>query len=262
MNKVFSAREIFAGICALLFLAAPARGEDVELYVRAEQFTWEEFANGERLLKEDGPRYGLGMRGVIEDFNTWRLAVRAEGMFGEVDYDGHTFAGDPVMDNTDYIGVRGELYASLFPVATNGVSLHPTFGVGSRYWIRRLAEGNVDKGGYDEAWTVVYGRLGVELVCAVSSKTRLYANINVRPALYNNTYYNIEIEDEETFSLSPGRETTWDLEAGLAHGNCKLSFFYETLDFDRSDVRVIPPFEVFQPESEGRMMGVQFGILW
>ena len=250
-------------LAAFLALAAPlaAAANDVEIYGRYEQFTWEEFVEGERILKEDGPRLGAGIRGTVHDFGRWRLAARGEATLGRVDYDGETFGGDPVTANTDYFSMRGELDSIFRPVA-EGVQFHPRLGIGARYWLRRIAEGDTDEGGYDENWFTLYVKFGAQLVWTITPETKLFAGFSRRPAIYNKTHYSIELEDDETFSLEPGREATWEVEAGLQHGTVRVTAFYETLDFSESDSRVVPPLEVFQPKSEGSIAGVQVGLVW
>lgn len=248
---------------ALLAIGTVAsRAENLELYGRIEQFTWEEFDEGERLLKEDGQRFGGGIRGILQDFNAWRLGGRLEGIVGAVDYDGQTFGGDPVTDTTDYFGVRAELYGLLFPPSDDVLDIHPIIGLGSRYWIRRLARGMPDRGGYDEGWFTLYAQLGAELQWTLSPTTHLYVRTISRPALYNSTYYSLELDDEETFSLKPGLQSTWELEAGVSAGGLRISCFFETLAFKRSGSRIVPPLEAFQPKSEGTLIGIQLGALW
>lgn len=242
--------------------ALTARGESVELYGRLEQFTWKEFVDGDRILKEDGPRVGVGVRGIIEDFNTWRLGLRAEGVIGSVDYDGMTMGGDPAKDKTDYLGLRAELYSLLLHPSADRINVHPILGIGSRYWVRRLAQGIPDRGGYDEGWLTVYAQIGAQIQWVITPDAQLYANAIFRPAIYNTTYYSIELDDEETFWLKPGKRPTWELEAGLSIAHVRFAVFYETLSFGESNVRVVPPLEAFQPESEGKIIGAQIGVLW
>ncbi|MCZ7592820.1 MAG: hypothetical protein M5U15_12045 [Kiritimatiellae bacterium] len=249
-------------MAGLALCALTARGESVELYGRLEQFTWKEFIEGDRILKEDGPRVGVGVRGIIENFNAWRLGLRAEGVIGSVDYDGMTMGGEPAKDKTDYLGLRAEIYSLLVRPSDNAINVHPILGIGSRYWVRRLAQGIPDRGGYDEGWLMVYGQLGAQIQCAIAPDAQLYANAIFRPAIYNTTYYSIELDDEETFWLKPGKRPTWEVEAGLAIARVRFSVFYETLSFSESNVHVVPPLEAFQPKSEGKIIGAQIGVLW
>lgn len=239
-----------------------AWAEPVETYARVEQFQWEEFFEGERLLKEDGLRAGFGVRGLPLEYPTWQVAARAEATLGRVDYDGQTFAGDPVESNTDYYGMRGEVDLLLRSPNPVGFSFQPRFGIGARYWLRRIAEGDTDAGGYDEGWFMLYARLGGIVQWAIDPQTRIFLSVARRPALYNETYYSIELEDEETFSLKPGRDATWEIEAGLTVQRIRISVFYETLSFEQSNSKIVPPLELFQPESEGRIVGAQIGLLW
>lgn len=252
----------FLALAGVAAFALPARGEPFELFMRLEQFRWEEFVDGERLLEEEGPRIGLGLRGTLHHYSRMRFDMRADGFLGRVNYDGQTFAGDPIQENTDYLGVRGELDVVLRPPAASGPRLHPRLGIGARYWLRRLAEGDTDAGGYDEGWFTLYARLGADLVWTIAPDTRFFLCFARRPALYNRTWYSILIEDEESFTLEPGRDWTWDVEAGWSTERYRFAVFYETYAFKQSDSKLFPPLEVFQPKSEGRAAGVQFGVMW
>lgn len=242
--------------------ALTACGETVELYGRFEQFTWEEFINGDRILKEDGPRVAVGVRGILEDFDAWRLGLRVEGVLGSVDYDGMTMGGEPAKDKTDYLGMRAEMFSLFARPSNDGVRVHPLLGIGSRYWVRRLAQGIPDRGGYDEAWLMIYGQIGAQLQWAITPAARLYATAVLRPPIYNTTYYTIELDDEETFWLKPGKRPSWELETGITFARVRLAVFYETLSFSESNIRVVPPLEAFQPKSKAEMIGVQLGVLW
>ncbi|HMP75118.1 MAG TPA: hypothetical protein PKE12_02365 [Kiritimatiellia bacterium] len=260
-EKSFCRRCKFWAACMALAIPALARGGEFEAYLRAERFAWEEFVDGARILKEDGPRIGGGIRGTLLEFERWRLAARAEATLGRVDYDGQTFGGEPATANSDYFGMRGELDAVLRPEA-EGLRFHPRLGIGARYWLRRIAEGDADEGGYDENWFTLYAKFGGQLVWTLDGNTRIYLGVARRPALANRTYYNIELADDDTFSLEPGRDSTWDVEAGLQHGRVRIAAFYETLSFKESNRKSFPPIEVFQPKSEGSIAGVQVGLVW
>ncbi len=255
-------RTISLTALTLLLITPSTRTYGMTFYGRAEQLAWEEFSEGARILKEDGLRYGIGVNGIAEDFDIWQLGFRAEGTLGSVDYEGHTFGGEPKSSNTDYFGLRTEIYASFLARDGTGLNAHPILGIGGRYWIRRISKGSANNGGYDEGWLTIYGQLGVELEWIATGNLHLYARMLRRPAIYNNTQYSLELEDEKTFSLKPGRDTTWDLEVGIAYRDIQLSAFYETLSFKRSPSRIVPPIEAYQPESEGTLLGLQLGISW
>jgi hypothetical protein len=249
-------------LLAALVPAGAGAAEEFELYLRAERFHWEEFVAGDRLLEEEGPRASIGLRGVLQDYGTWRLAALAETTLGRVDYDGETFGGDPVTDNTDYFGIRGEIDARFGAASGAAFRVQPLLGAGARYWLRRIAEGDTDEGGYDEGWFMFYGRAGAQVEWQAQPNVLVFARMVARPAIYNRTYYSIELEDDEDFSLTPGRDFTWEAEAGFRAGRYSFSAFYETLSFKESDSKTFGEFEVFQPESEGSIAGVQFGLVW
>jgi hypothetical protein len=258
-KKFFHRMEILGA--AFLATASLAHAETFEVHMRLEQFKWEESDKGEKILDESGPRVGVGLRGAVASFPAWRMDLRADGFLGRVEYDGQTFAGDPLQENTDYIGVRGELDAVLGPPAP-GVRAYPRIGFGARYWLRRLARGDTEAGGYDEGWFTLYGRVGADVVWTIDETTRFFVSAARRPAIYNRTWYNIRLEDEETFALEPGRDWSWDIEAGWFTDRYRFAVFYETYAFERSESKIIPPLEVFQPKSQGRAAGVSMGVMW
>ncbi len=272
MKRVFTdvgnARALFLqtleiGVLALALLAPmPARAEGFEAYVRVERFLWDEFAEGARLLEEDGLRLGGGFLGVLEDFDHWGLALRIEGAAGQVDYDGQTFGGDPVTATTDYVGFRMDLDGLIGPRPDGAFAVRGIAGIGSRYWIRRLAEGRAEEGGYDEFWWTVYGRLGFLMEWKPRPGLVVFLRAAARPPIHNRLGLNIDLVDSGEFTLEPGGEWTTDAEAGIRAGEWTFSVFYETLSFAESPIRVFPPIEVFQPRSEGEIAGVQAGLAW
>src|SRR5512138_1364869 len=102
--------------------------EELTLYPSFQYFTWKEFNDGTRLLKEDGFLYGAGaaIRVNLLKAETSSLMLRgkAELFGGEVDYDGQTQPTNPqttppngqiqppsslpVKTDVTYIGAKGE----------------------------------------------------------------------------------------------------------------------------------------------------------
>lgn len=251
--------------CLLLFEPfCDAFGSPKEIYIRLESFTWKEYSAGEQILKESGPRASVGVRGTWPVQSRIRLSARADGTFGRVDYDGATIGGEPAQDTTMYYGMRVE--CDVLPNATRSESstfrAEPLIGLGTRWWVRRLAEGESDRGGYDEDWLMAYGRIGATIHQTFPSGDALYFTAAARPALYNTSRYSIRIEENESFRLEPGREWSWEVEAGVLRDRFRIAVFWETLSFGRSASKFFPLLEVYQPESDGRLVGLELGVRW
>lgn len=249
------------GLAAAAFaLAVGARG--AEVYVQYQRWTWtEEDAAGRRLLKEEGPLLGLG---VTHDWPLGRameIAERLEGFVGEVDYDGRTQLGDPVRTTTEYYGLTGELDARLRVPVNGDFDLLPFAGLGARAWLRRIDNTSRFSSGYDETWLTAYARAGGRFEWRATGRLHLFASAALRIPLYNRARYSLSFDGgDDHVTVEPGRETTVAAEAGATVGSAHVAVFYEQLKFSRSDSESVPPFEVFQPESEGRLIGLKLGI--
>jgi hypothetical protein len=243
----------------LLALTAACAGA-ADLSLRYERWTWtEQDEAGRRMLREEGPLLGLGME-TSRDAGNWILRGRARGFLGEVDYDGATQAGDPVETTTEYYGLTTELEARR-PVSIGpALELQPLAGLGWRGWLRRIDNSGRFSSGYDEAWNTVYALLGAGARWSPQPDTTVFAEAALRLPAFNEVRYSLAFNEENDHAtVEPGRDPSWRAEAGVERLPWKVSLFIERLVFSRSETRIIPPFEVFQPESEGELIGIQFG---
>lgn len=244
----------------VLMLAATAVSA-ADLSLRYERWDWtEEDESGRRLLREDGPLLGLELEAARPLSGAWSLVGRGQAFLGEVDYDGATQAGDAVETTTEYYGLTGELEVRHALAAGPALEILPLAGLGWRGWLRRIDNSGRFSSGYDEAWNTVYGLLGAGARWTAQPHTTVFAEAALRLPVFNQVRYSLTFnEQNDHATVEPGREPSWRAEIGVERLPWKVSLFIERLVFSRSETKVIPPFEVFQPESEGELIGLQFG---
>ena len=68
--------------------------------------------------------------------------------------------------------------------------------------------------------------------------------------------------ESEDISHEPGRELSLFAEVGMRFYRFKASIFYETLNFSKSDVVDHGNYRTWQPESEAKMVGINFGVVF
>ena len=248
---------------AALWALAVAAAAAAELSVRYERWTWtEEDRDGTRLLREEGPLLGLGIAAERPGAGAWSAAGRLDAFLGEVDYDGSTQAGEPVETTTEYYGIIAEADARRVYALGEALELRPRAGFGWRSWLRRIDNSGRFSNGYDESWNSAYGLLGAELRHRVGDAA-VFAGATCRAPVFNRVRYHLTTAGgDDNVTVEPGREPGWRVEAGIERGAWTLCAFFERMDFPRSDAEVIPPFEVFQPESRGEVVGLRLGTDW
>ena len=256
----FQSLELLAG---LLALSSAPTAHALELYVQVQQFTWEERdQNDQLLLEEEGPLFGLGLVGSsrLGGDLTWRS--RVEGFLGEVDYDGSTVLGAPVRTTTAYYGMKGETDLRWDLAAPAAFDTGPLGGISTRGWLRRLDNSN-DHNGYDEGWWMVYARAGWFAEGRRPGGWSGEAEAALRLPLYNSARYSLTGADGEgNVSVEPGREITTEAALTLRRETWSVGLAYEDFDFGRSDPEPLPPFEIFQPSSEGRLLSLRVGVIF
>lgn len=243
-------------LLALCLTLAPfARA--AEIGMQALQWRWtEEDDDGRRLLEEEGPLLGLRLQGgrVVGPAG---IAGRLDAFAGEVDYDGRTQLGEPVRTTTEYYGLQAEVDAE----RARGPALIPFAGLGARGWWRRIDNTSRFSEGYDEAWLTAYARLGLRAEAVGSGNARGYVSAAAIAPFYNRVRYGLSFGDgRDDVTVSPGRDVGMDLEAGVAWPRTRVALLYRVLPFKRSDAESVAPYEVYQPESRGTVLGVQVAV--
>ena len=270
MNKVRQSL-LLATLCVFMFgisdVHAFTRG-DIDVYGLAESFTWREFDNaGAQLLKESGPRYGVGISYTQEFSNHLTLKPRIELNGGSVDYDGQTQAGVPVSTTTDYFGIKFEVDLGNRIRPSQDFILEPFGGIGIRSWARDIKDSTASDGtsaiGYTENWTTFYGRIGLRGEQSFGQKKNLFLMAGVKLPLYTENYINDVNISSQAITLRPGNEPSLFAEAGVKLDRFKISAFYDSMRFRKSPIvtaysgGVLMGF--YQPKSSSDMLGVRVG---
>lgn len=255
-------------IVAVIMAEDYASGE-VNVYLKMEDFTWKEYdQDGSRLLKESGPRIGLGIVGRNSPRSGpgphWILTGKFEILGGSVDYDGQTQDGIPVTTDVDYAGIRPELNLGPRFIFADTSSIEPFFGFGWMNWERDIKSRGYAKG-YKEEWTSTYTLLGLKNDFLLSSGLRLLTEFQVKFPLDNKNVADLGGLD---IHLEPGRKPFFYAEAGLAWPRLKANIFYETMRFSASDEvivynQILDEYWVFlQPKSEAEIFGISLGVIF
>ena len=270
-------------IC-LALLATPALAgqyggvEEWYLYPSVQYFTWEEFLNGSRLLKEEGPLFGVG-GGVRLDLYRKRLLlnVRGEMFGGNVGYRGATQNLDnaaqndrPLKTDVTYFGTKLESDIGWrLPLAAG--SIEPFAGIGYRWWLRAIQDSTAVSnpppplvpevfpvGGYTEWWQTVYTRLGLRGSCPVGSDLSLFAEAGGKyPFLNRNS---ADFPGSGTVTIEPDPRWSVFAELGARYGSFRPVLFYEGFRFDQSSAVPIGTNRfLLQPTSDSDIFGLNLG---
>lgn len=257
--------------CCASLLAPTAFAAESAVYLTVDSFTWKEFDDGQRMVKESGTLYGAGFmyHKEFESHLTIRPVVELFG--GKVDYDGHAcdLSGScqPAMTKTGYFGAKleGDLGRMFRPVES--FSLEPFAGLGLRAWTRDIYNGTAADGsataGYREKWATLYARAGLGGGADLSGKTRVFALAGVKLPLYNeNTAKVSGIGLGPDVTLHPGKQASFFAETGIESEGFLASVFYEGLRFPQSSTVKNGFIEAYQPRSTADIYGVKLGVVF
>jgi hypothetical protein len=272
VNKVRQS-SLLVVVCVLVFgisdVHAFTRG-DLDVYALAESFTWREFDDaGGQLLKESGPRYGVGVAYAHEFPNHLTLRPRIELNGGDVDYDGRTQSGVPVSTTTTYLGIKFEMDLGGRISPWQSFILEPFAGIGIRSWSRDIKDSTTANGslaiGYTENWATIYGRLGVRGEQSFGQKNSMFLLAGVKLPVSTTNYINDANVSSESITLKPGNKPSLFAEAGVKLQIFKISAFYDSMRFKKSPMVVVYDASLggyvgfFQPKSESDMVGLRIG---
>ncbi len=244
----------------------PAQEGRVEtcLYVKAEQFVWKEFEGGTRLLKESGPRFGLG---IFRHYEKNRLTFRpmAEVYGGRVDYDGQTQAGVPVAVDTNYVGGKIGLDAGGVVTPDSAIRLEPFAGVRGEYWERDI-ESAVNAAGYRERWESATLRAGLRGESGPGSRrARLFGEAALQWPFW--AANRADFPGVGEVKVRPEGLLGWSAEGGVKAGPVRVALFYEKVRFSKSEPVAVPlgggaALLLLQPDSDYYVYGVSAGWLF
>lgn len=242
---------------------------DMEVYGLMESFTWREFDGGVQILKESGPRFGVGFAYAHEFPNHMTVKPRIELNGGSVDYDGQTQAGVPASTTTNYFGFKFELDLGGKVRMWPGAVFEPFGGFGFRSWFRDIEDTVAADGtpatGYTEDWTTFYGRLGFRGEQELGQMNKLFLEAGVKLPIHTENYIDDENVSYEDITLEPGNKPSFFAEAGVKLQNFKISAFYDSMRFKTSPTVVVyDPFvsgyvAYQQPRSDADMYGLRIG---
>ncbi len=263
-------------LCTLVFgmSAVPVfAGGEPEVYASAESFTWKEFGDaGDRLLKESGPRYGVGFAYAHEFPNHLTLKPRVELTGGDVDYDGQTQSGLPVTSTTTYFGFKFEFDMGGKIKPSKSFAIEPFAGLGVRAWARDINDSTTFDGGtvyyvngYTEHWTTFYGRVGLRGDLYFGQRSKLFFEAGVKLPISTENYINDWAVSYEEITLKPGNKDSLFAEVGVRLSRFKITAFYDSMRFKKSPV--VYDYDPFwgtltgylQPRSESDIYGVRIG---
>ncbi len=248
--------------CTLINSVIPkAFAGDVDVYLKIDDYTWSEYQNGIRLLRETGILVGPGFSYWKEFSNHITLRPLAELFTGSVDYDGITQEGTPVKTKVMYVGANIQCDAGRKFVIGERFSFEPFGGMGIRSWSRDLHGSTTSSGtfasGYTEEWTTVFTRFGVRGELHVSEEPRLFAEGGVKLPFYNES--TVYFSDNPNFTVYPGLQASWFSEAGITSYHFRASVFYDSFRFSQSRSVNTSIGSAYQPSSSADLWGVKLG---
>lgn len=257
--------------CPRFVTAAPSFAGDADIYMIVEQYLWREFDNGTRLVKESGPRFGIGFTYNFEFLDHHLiLKPRVEIIGGQVDYDGHacninTGVCQPATANTSYFNGKLETDLGWRFRSTERTSIEPFVGIGFQGWLRDIYNGTASDGssvrGYTENWHTLYLRAGLRANFALGEKTKFFAEAGGKFPVYTaNTAYLSDAGLGPDVTVKPGNEASWFAEAGISYKHFKTSFFFDSMNFAKSDVVNSGGLGFFQPKSQAELYGLRIGV--
>lgn len=263
-------------LCALIASADEANARERSVYLGIESFTWREFTDGVRAVRESGPRFGAGVSWRHEYQNQATFRSDAEVFGGIVDYDGEAcdIAGTcmPATSDVNYIGLRVKSdFGRVFGM-TPASFLEPFGGIGLDFWRRDVNDGTAEDGsptaGYIEDWFTLHARLGLRGRIDFSRTTAAFAEGGIKLPVYNsNTAYLSDIGYGSDITLEPGRKKSFFAETGIKIDRIRVTVFYDSMRFSPSNTEfAVSPTGgstgFRQPKSEADMYGIRAGWIF
>lgn len=246
----------------------PGRSYTMRLYGIAGQFQWKEYFDGDQLLKESGPLFGLGGELALRLRGPFRAEGRGEYFTGDVDYNGVLMAQDgtltPYQSTTEYTGIKGDADLACHMPLFAGLYLKPYAGMGARAWRRTLdtswSDRHIGRYGYEEYWGTVYGILGVGTGLTFSRSGELSARLEARLPVDNTLRVDLSNQDgPDDLDLDPGKKVSYYADLSLRISHVTGSLFVETLEFSESPT-VGGDLGFFQPRSKATYAGAKLGV--
>lgn len=169
---------LLVGICVLL-PAGVAVADDTKPIVSEHNFEVSlgsshfEYEEPEVDMQIDGFMYGVVVSGTHHNNNKLMLNGSFDLSYGSLDYDGQTWGGTPVKEDTrDWIvELRGSVGYDIFLHRNHLIT--PYIGLGFRYWNNDI-EGS---GGYEREVKYLYSPIGVKTISRLSHNWKCGINV-------------------------------------------------------------------------------------
>jgi hypothetical protein len=246
------------------------RLKELYFYPSFQYFTWEEYVDGQRILKEKGPMFGAGAAVLLESpklggGSTLTFKAKAELFGSEVDYDGtaqNLFTGETFPASTDvtYFGTKGEIDVG-WRHTSGPYYLEPFAGAGIRWWLRDLQDGTavdnsgntVQVSGGEEYWFSAYARAGLRSGYQAKD-VKFFAEAGAKYPFHNENTFDSPFGGELT--LEPKAEWSAFAEIGMQYKWFRPSIFYEGFRYRDSE----PVGGFYQPRSDSDIIGLNLGF--
>jgi hypothetical protein len=232
-------------------------------------FDYEETADGEKLMEEEGTMHGLRLAYTGHSGRGPMFRVDGSFNYGELEYDGQTWGGDPVgADTEDYL-VR--LQGALGWDFQHGNSVSTVYtGLAFRYWNNEID----DTGGYEREITQFYWPIGYELAVPLGEKWVLGGGLEFELLLDGQVKSHLSDAD------SSFEDAHNDQEAGDGYGVNSIIYlkrdserlpwsvglFVNYYDIEDSDTDLVTlgewMFLVYEPENETTEIGLRVSLYW
>jgi hypothetical protein len=244
--------------------AVRARPPKIEVKVSGESqvFQWLEYGEGgDELLEEYGLRHGIV--GSME-LLTWPIGVRVDlrAGTGTVEYDGHTWGGDPFETEVDYTyGGLGVYAMGRIPFGrASGSGVRIVTGVDFDAWTRD-PQPNGDVIVYMERWASLAGRFGVGVDVGLGGPARIVGEVGAKLPISTAN----EVEDWGSLVEPEGTPTPY-LSVHLEIAHVHVALRQEVWHWDQSEADLVDiggrDVWVHQPESQANITAVQLGACW
>ena len=233
-------------------------------------FHWQESVEGQQILTEQGPLYGVDGTIALDLLKTEQagaLTLKAKvGVFGGlVYYDGQTQAPHnlPVKTDVIYIGSKEEI-ALGWAIPLGDSYLEPFAGFGYRWWMRDLQDSTTRNGtsvvkvsGSTEVWESAYTKLGAVLSLPLTKDWRIFVEGGGKYPFYNRN--SSDVAGYGDLTVSPEPRWSAFAELGARSKTLRPALFYEGYRTGQSPiVRISSTTGVYQPKSDEDVVGVSF----
>jgi hypothetical protein len=231
-------------------------------YLGVQSYRWEEFDNdGQRLVKETGPRYSLGATSRLSFLPSKSLFAELDLRYtlDTVDYDGVLITQQglriPYSTKTAYCAVEGTLTIGYSFKLFRTLLFTPVAGFGSEYWTRNLDYRGPY--GYTERFLAPSAGAGIRLTYTPNKVFQMFSATTLSMPVAVSESFTIAPQGQGPMKLvlHPGINPRFKAEAGGSLYRVSVIFSFETWTLSRSDTDWL----YYQPKSIRREFGMRIG---